>query len=60
MPEAAIAQRSSSRRKTVRPRWIFLIARAHVFYDTGASFIESFVSYPSSRLALPEVSIKRG
>jgi len=31
------------------PRWIFLIGFALVFYGTGASFIESFVNYPSWR-----------
>jgi len=30
--------------------WIFLIAFTLVFYGTGASFIESFVVYPSMRL----------
>ncbi len=27
--------------------WLFLVAFALVFYGTGASFIESFVNYPS-------------
>jgi predicted cation transporter len=31
----------------MRPRWIFLIAFALVFYGTGAAFIESFVNYAS-------------
>ena len=31
----------------MRPRWIFLIAFALVFYGTGAAVIESFVNYPS-------------
>lgn len=34
----------------MRPRWIFLIAFALVFYGTGAAFIESFVNYPSWHL----------
>ena len=34
----------------MRPRWIFLIAFALVFYGSGAGFIESFVNYPSWRL----------
>lgn len=34
----------------MRPRWIFLIAFALVFYGTGAAFIESFVNYASWHL----------
>ena len=34
----------------MKPRCIFLIAFALVFYGTGAGFIESFVNYPSWRL----------
>jgi len=34
----------------MRPRWIFLIAFALVFYGTGAAFIESFVNYSSWHL----------
>ena len=30
--------------------WLFLIAFALVFYDMGASFVESFVNYPTWRL----------
>jgi hypothetical protein len=33
--------------------WIFLIAFVLVFYGTGASFIESFVLYPSMRFVGP-------
>jgi hypothetical protein len=41
---------NSARRNEVRPRWIFLIAFALVFYGTGAAFIESFVNYSSWHL----------
>ena len=34
----------------MRPRWIFLIAFALVFYGTGAAFVESFVNYSSWHL----------
>lgn len=34
----------------MRPRWIFLIAFALVFYTNGAGFIEGFVNYSSWRL----------
>ena len=30
--------------------WLFLISFALVFYGTGASFVESFVNYPTWRL----------
>lgn len=30
--------------------WLFLIAFALVFYGMGASFVESFVNYPTWRL----------
>ena len=33
--------------------WIFLLAFALVFYGTGASFVESFVNYPTWRLIGP-------
>ena len=34
-------------RRTTASAWLFLIAFALVFYGTGASFIESFVNYPT-------------
>lgn len=34
----------------MRPRWIFLIAFALIFYGTGAAVIESFVNYSSWHL----------
>ena len=34
----------------MRPRWIFLMAFALVFYGTGAAVIESFVNYASWHL----------
>ncbi len=34
----------------MRPRWIFLITFALVFYGTGAAFIEGFVNYSSWHL----------
>ena len=34
----------------MRPRWIFVIAFALVFYSNGAGFIESFVNYSSWHL----------
>ena len=30
--------------------WLFLVAFALVFYGVGASFVESFVNYPTWRL----------
>jgi len=33
--------------------WIFLVAFALVFYGMGASFVESFVNYPTWRLIGP-------
>lgn len=35
-------------------RWVFIIAFALVFYGNGATFLESFVNYPSWRLIGPE------
>ncbi len=34
----------------MRPRWVFLMAFALVFYGTGAAIIESFVNYASWHL----------
>jgi len=35
---------------TKTPIWLFLISFALVFYGMGASFVESFVNYPTWRL----------
>ena len=32
------------------PVWLFLITFALIFYGLGASFVESFVNYPTWRL----------
>jgi hypothetical protein len=37
-------------RRAKAASWLFLITFALVFYGTGASFIESFVNYPTWRL----------
>jgi hypothetical protein len=36
-----------------RPYWLFLITFSMVFYGTGATFVESFVNYPTWRYIGP-------
>lgn len=38
------------RSATKSPTWLFLITFALIFYGMGASFVESFVNYPTWRL----------
>src|SRR4051794_20358400 len=45
---ATIMERSSK-----RSIWLFLVTFAFIFYGMGASFIESFVNYPTWKLIGP-------